>query len=398
MNTVDFSSGADPAGIESAQLEKRRQLAELLMQQSVSGGPVYSKQAGIARALTGLLSGMETGSVDRRQKELAEESQRGRKEELTRIMDASQDPNTPKGQLARLLVMSSNPGLSQAGLGMLLKGPGKVEWKDAGDKMVGVDESGNIVREMPKGVTPDARYGKDTVSADTRYGRETVSADTRYGKETPSADATMSDARARAEGAANRGVTMRGQDLTNERQTDQNNIATSNKNVTLTEGIRKEFEALPEVKNYKAVVPIIQSAKKAPNTPAGDIDLIYAVGKVMDPNSVVREGELNLVIAAGSPAQKLQGFVNYVKGGGRLAPEQRAQLMDTLDNRTGALKGQYDAARGSYENIIRKQGLDPEQVFTQVAPAGGGRTVVQTGTLNGRKVVKYSDGSVDYAP
>jgi hypothetical protein len=28
----------------------------------------------------------------------------------------------------------------------------------------------------------------------------------------------------------------------------------------------------------------------------------------------------------------------------------------------------------------------------------GGKSVVQTGTLNGRKVVKYSDGTVDYAP
>jgi hypothetical protein len=31
-------------------------------------------------------------------------------------------------------------------------------------------------------------------------------------------------------------------------------------------------------------------------------------------------------------------------------------------------------------------------------PSGGGKTVVRTGTLNGRKVVQYSDGTTDYAP
>lgn len=150
MNTVDFSSGADPAGIESAQLEKRRQLAELLMQQSVSGGPVYSKQAGIARALTGLLSGMETGSVDRRQKELAQTKDDERRADLQRIADMAQAPYLPAGapqkddegndmpgsaaktgasrmELAKALLMSRNPQMSQFGMQQLFAKPEKPE-------------------------------------------------------------------------------------------------------------------------------------------------------------------------------------------------------------------------------------------------------------------------------
>jgi hypothetical protein len=389
MNVVEFggaaSAAGDPYGVEASQIARRQQLAQLLLQQSINGGPVYSSKAGIARALQGALAGFDQGQADKAQRELADKREGDRQQEFSRIFDAAQNPD--RSTLAKLLTQSKDPGLSQAGLGMLLKGPSKLEWKDAGDRMVAVDEGGNIVRQMPKGVTPDAKYGKETVGADTRFTRET-----------PSADALLTDTRAKAEGAANRGVTLRGQDLTNERSVDQNAAMNSQRNVTVTEGVRKEFEGLPEVKNYKAVVPIVQSARKAPNTPAGDIDMIYAVGKIMDPNSVVREGELNLVIAAGSPAQKLQGMVNYVKGGGRLAPEQRAQLMDTITNRTGALKQQYDAARGSYEDIVKRQGLDPAQVFTQISADGGGKSVVRTGTLNGRKVVQYSDGTTDYAP
>jgi hypothetical protein len=56
-------------------------------------------------------------------------------------------------------------------------------------------------------------------------------------------------------------------------------------------GLRKEFNALPEVKNYKQVVTsyktIEEQAKKA--TPAGDLSMIFAYMKLLDPTSTVRE-------------------------------------------------------------------------------------------------------------
>lgn len=174
--------------------------------------------------------------------------------------------------------------------------------------------------------------------------------------------------------AATNAVTMRGQDLTNARALDQNAIANNTRITQLVEGHRKEFNALPEVKNYKETLPILESVKKAPDTPAGDIDLIYAVGKIMDPNSVVREGELNLVIKAGSPAQRFQGWANYVKGGGRLPPAQRAELMDVLNNRVGALQNNYNQAAGEYGRIVAQQGIDPGLVIPQLVnplSAGG---------------------------
>jgi hypothetical protein len=205
MNTVDLSG--DPYAIEAQQLEQRRKLAELIATGAMQGGPVYSNKAGIARALTGLVAGMDQGAAERGQRDLAEKKQTARRDEMGKIFDAAQNPD--RAQLARLLAQSSDPGLNQAGLGLLLKGPGKITWEDAGDKKIGVDEQGNIVKVLPKGVSPDTRYGKETVGADTRYGKETVSADAR-----------LTDERTRSEGAANRGVTVRGQDLTDARATE----------------------------------------------------------------------------------------------------------------------------------------------------------------------------------
>jgi len=133
------------------------------------------------------------------------------------------------------------------------------------------------------------------------------------------------------------------------------------------QSLRKEFNDVPEVKNYRTVLPIIESARNAPNTAAGDIDLIYAVGKIMDPNSVVREGELNLVIKAGSPIQRFQGQVANIAGGGRLPPSQRQQLMTILDSRVGQAETAYNNAVNLYTRSAQSEGLPVDQII-QVTP------------------------------
>ena len=154
---------------------------------------------------------------------------------------------------------------------------------------------------------------------------------------------------------------------------DQANAGTgqTNKVADLVSGVRKEYNALPAVQNYRAAAPMVESARNAPDTPAGDLDVIYAVGKSLDPNSVVREGELNLVIKAGSPAQKLMGYVSYIKNGGRLPPQQRAQLLAMLDNRVGQLKMAHDAAASPYIKQAQSLGLPMDQIFAQDKASAG---------------------------
>lgn len=166
-----------------------------------------------------------------------------------------------------------------------------------------------------------------------------------------------------------------------------------------TTAIRKEFEDRTEVKNFRQAMPVLEAARKAPDTPQGDLQLIYGVGKVLDPNSVVREGEMALVVKSGSPAERIDGFINYLQGGGRLSPKARARLVTALESRTREYQRDYDAARRSYDALARRRGLDPSEIFMndRTPEAGGDRTVVRTGTLNGRKVVQYSDGTTEYA-
>lgn len=204
MNTIDYS---DPTGVQESQIADRLRLAQLLQAQAMNANqPVYSDRAALAKVLMGALAGYQTQSAEREQRQLAEKKTAGRHAEMDAIFKAAEGgttdvpqpvktdddgnpmpsagtmttPPASRSQLARLLARSSDPRLSDAGLGMILKGPSKIEWKDAGGELVGVDEAGNIVGHMPKGVTPDARYNKENVSAETQYTSNKVPAATIY--------------------------------------------------------------------------------------------------------------------------------------------------------------------------------------------------------------------------
>jgi hypothetical protein len=194
----------------------------------------------------------------------------------------------------------------------------------------------------------------------------------------------------------------RGQDLTNERQREFNGITQQGNVIKGGTELRKEFEDRQEVKNFRQAMPVLASAKNAPDTPQGDLQLIYAVGKVLDPASVVREGEMNMVVRSGTPEQVMQGYLNYLGGGGRIPPAARRNLIRALEARTNEYQRDFSQVRSSYEELAKKRGIAGEDVFMNdrsatSAPPPAGRTVQRTGTLNGRRVVQYSDGSTAYA-
>lgn len=116
--------------------------------------------------------------------------------------------------------------------------------------------------------------------------------------------------------------------------------------------LRKEFNGLPVVKNYTTVVPIVQSLREAADVDnaAADMNLVYGVAKIMDPESVVRESETAMVVSAGSPAEKYKGMFSYVVGGGRLTPETRKQLMNEVESRAKGHEGLYNDAVKQYQS------------------------------------------------
>lgn len=135
------------------------------------------------------------------------------------------------------------------------------------------------------------------------------------------------------------------------------------KTASMEDTLRQNYVKMPEVANYKDVVSAFNSATAAGNTKAGDLNLVYAFAKAMDPGSVVREGEAGMIRATGSLPDQILGLITAVNGGARLTPETRLALMNELNTRVLSLQQQHDSVRGQYDAIARQRGLNVESVL-----------------------------------
>lgn len=106
-------------------------------------------------------------------------------------------------------------------------------------------------------------------------------------------------------------------------------------------GLRKEFADLPEVKKYKNAIPAYQAIKDAAktNNPQADINLVYGVAKLYDPDSVVREGEYATIAGSQSIPEWLKGQAQFLSGGGgKLTAETKKQILTQARNRIDAYR------------------------------------------------------------
>lgn len=135
------------------------------------------------------------------------------------------------------------------------------------------------------------------------------------------------------------------------------------KTASMEDTLRQNYVKMPEVANYKEVASAFNSATAAGNTLAGDLNLVYAFAKAMDPGSVVREGEQIMIQRTGGVFDRLKGMVESISGGARLTPEIRMALMNELNTRVLSLQQQHDSVRGQYEAIARQRGLNVDSVL-----------------------------------
>ena len=164
---------------------------------------------------------------------------------------------------------------------------------------------------------------------------------------------------------ATQATTMRGQNMVDARARETNEINRQGKVAETSTSLRKEFEALPEVKNYKQALPSYKGIEDAAtrNTPMSDVNIVYGIAKLYDPNSVVREGEYATV--ANSPAipERIKGYAQYLAGGGKLTATVKAQILAEAKSRMSTYEDQYSQARKNYEDIAARSKADPTLLF-----------------------------------
>jgi hypothetical protein len=133
--------------------------------------------------------------------------------------------------------------------------------------------------------------------------------------------------------------------------------------------LRKEYTATPEYARFNDVrssYDRVATASEQDNGP-GDIAMVYGYMKMLDPGSVVREGEF----ATAEQTTGLPGYVvnlyNKAISGTRLTPEQRAQFVDMASQFYDGELSRLNEINTRYSQIAEASGLDPSRII--VAPA-----------------------------
>ena len=121
----------------------------------------------------------------------------------------------------------------------------------------------------------------------------------------------------------------------------------------MAEKLRKELNDLPSVKDYRTIAPIYASLQQslADNTRVGDLDFVYGIAKILDPESVVRDSENRMIVRTQSLNDQVKAAINSITGTGSLSPDLRQKLLDLAGRRVGGLKGMHDAAIKKYSLI-----------------------------------------------
>lgn len=127
------------------------------------------------------------------------------------------------------------------------------------------------------------------------------------------------------------------------------------------QSMRKELsQRLAQDQSVLSMYRNVQSAATSPSA-AGDLSMIFAFMKMLDPGSVVREQEFaNAQNAAGVPDQ-IRNAYNRAMSGQRLNPNQRADFLRQASDLAANAQNRITSATRQYQGIADQYGYDPQR-------------------------------------
>jgi hypothetical protein len=148
-------------------------------------------------------------------------------------------------------------------------------------------------------------------------------------------------------------------------------IVPADKRPELEGKMRKEYNE--QTKPYQEVKSAYGRLLSSEDNAVGDLSLIFAYMKMLDPGSVVREGEFATAQNAAGVPEQIRNMYNKAVSGERLNKSQRESFKSQA-------KGLYNSAlesekivRTGLERISKGYGLNTQNIFysaTEQAPAG----------------------------
>lgn len=158
--------------------------------------------------------------------------------------------------------------------------------------------------------------------------------------------------------------------------------------------LRKELSS--ETADFTASQDAFRKIDAAENNAVGDLSLIFSFMKMLDPGSVVREGEFATAQNATGVSEKVQNIYNNILKGERLSPGQRKAFKGQAKGLFKASKVRADEVKNGLEKVVKNYGLNRNNVFfddeeqTVVTPKGTEVTTQVTAPSTAQPVAQKS--------
>ena len=126
--------------------------------------------------------------------------------------------------------------------------------------------------------------------------------------------------------------------------------------------LRSQFKGdISEIEKIDGAYDRIRSSAETPSA-AGDLALIFNYMKMLDPGSVVREGEFATAQNSAGVPERIRAYYNNIMNGQRLTPEIRKDFL----NQAGAIhKGQikrYNDFVERHRTVAKRYGYNPDNI------------------------------------
>jgi hypothetical protein len=134
--------------------------------------------------------------------------------------------------------------------------------------------------------------------------------------------------------------------------------------------LRKEYN--DEIKGFRTVKDAYKRIEVAgkENSAASDISLIYGYMKLLDPGSVVREGEFATAQNAAGIPDRIRAAYNKAMSGERLAPGTKADFLRQSDLIFEQALASQKSVAERYKSIADQYKLNPSNVVTEEGGKG----------------------------
>lgn len=131
--------------------------------------------------------------------------------------------------------------------------------------------------------------------------------------------------------------------------------------------MRKEYDdrtkVYQDVKGAYSRVIASANPKNDAEKGAADLSLIFGYMKMLDPGSVVREGEFANAENSGGVDSKVTNIYNKIRNGGRLTDGQRSAFTGMAKKLYSASARQEEEVRSGIGRIAKGYGLNTENIF-----------------------------------